>query len=111
MSGHLGQTTLYRFYDDYGVLLYIGITDREDKRFREHHQEKTWWWKVSTITVDHYRWREDAIRAEEAAIRAEHPIHNVIHNEVEGDPALLPQNAVARELGLSPLTRAVKYAL
>jgi predicted DNA-binding transcriptional regulator AlpA len=46
-------TTLYRFFDAEGQLLYVGITRRGANRWRNHEQVKAWWGQVSSSTVEH----------------------------------------------------------
>jgi hypothetical protein len=71
-------TTLYRFFDSGGTLLYVGITSCGAARWSEHSRVQTWWEEVATATVEHYATRHLAAEAERAAIRAEHPKHNVV---------------------------------
>lgn len=82
---HLGEnvtqpTSLYRFYDTYGQLLYVGITRRGRGRFHDHAADKAWWAAVHTARIEHYETRQDALLAEAAAIRDEAPLHNTQHN-------------------------------
>lgn len=71
---------LYRFYAEDGSLLYIGITLNVASRFRDHAHGKPWWTSVHRIELEHYDDRDSVLVAETAAIRAEHPRYNVIHN-------------------------------
>jgi predicted GIY-YIG superfamily endonuclease len=75
------RTALYRFYGADGELLYVGITNRLQKRWREHsrHYAATWWPKVRSNTVHWYPNRTEAGRAEREAIRTEKPLYNVMH--------------------------------
>lgn len=77
---------LYRFYDAAGLLLYVGITCNPPQRFREHRDSKDWWTEVERVTLQHYRNRENLARAERRAIRDEHPLHNIIHNDGAVEP-------------------------
>lgn len=77
---------LYRFYDAGDQLLYIGITANIGSRFKQHAGDKPWWTEVHRITLEHYATREDVLTAETAAIVAEHPRYNVVHNRNRPDP-------------------------
>lgn len=72
---------LYRFYDRSGRLLYIGITMDLGGRWGAHNRDKPWWREVASATVEHYPSREAVLAAEKAAIKAERPVHNVVHNK------------------------------
>jgi predicted GIY-YIG superfamily endonuclease len=71
---------LYRAYDAQGVLLYIGITMNPGNRFAQHSEDKPWWADVAEIRVEHFGSRKRVLAAERAAIQAERPRFNVIHN-------------------------------
>lgn len=73
--------SLYRMYDTYGILYYIGITMRQSHRMHEHQRAKWWWHLITDIKVEHFPDRETALKAEELAIRSEKPEYNVVHNE------------------------------
>lgn len=73
-------TTLYRFYDAHDRLLYVGISERGPERWKAHRKEKPWWTDVARTTTEHYGDRQAALDAERAAIIAEQPLHNVVHN-------------------------------
>jgi predicted GIY-YIG superfamily endonuclease len=69
-------TYLYRCFDRYGVLLYVGITDDPDRRMQDHAVEKFWWNDVATKTHMAFKTREQALWAEWAVISTCHPLHN-----------------------------------
>lgn len=71
------QHALYRFYDDGGQLLYVGITDEPGRRFAQHAAKKVWWRDVRGISIDWYDDREQVKAAERRAIRVERPVHNL----------------------------------
>lgn len=75
-----GRTSLYRYYDENGVLLYVGITGRGLSRNVEHNKSKPWWSNVRRQEVDHYPDRARALAAERAAIRQYRPPYNIQHN-------------------------------
>ena len=74
--------TLYRFFDAAGVLLYVGITGDAATRWKAHSKAKGWWPQVATVKVEHFAARPDVEAAEVAAIKAERPVFNVVHNAV-----------------------------
>lgn len=74
------QHALYRFYGDGGVLLYVGITHNPGRRWGKHRDDKPWWAEVVGITIEQHPTREAVLEAERAAILAEHPCYNVVHN-------------------------------
>lgn len=71
---------LYRFYDSENALLYIGITFDPGSRWRKHADDKPWWQRVARIEIETHPDRETVLAAERAAIDAEQPIFNVVHN-------------------------------
>lgn len=73
------MTDLYRFYDTDDQLLYVGITDRGPRRWREHMAHKPWWSDVARIDLEHIEGRRAAERAERQAIITEQPLHNIVH--------------------------------
>jgi predicted GIY-YIG superfamily endonuclease len=77
------RNTLYRFYDDSGQLLYIGISMTPWERFRQHRADKPWWDEIATITKENHNSREEVLSAEKEAIKAERPMHNVQHNRAQ----------------------------
>jgi hypothetical protein len=91
----MSTTMLYRFYDGDGVLLYVGITSRHMRRWCEHAASKAWWPHVATTRVEHYPSRVDAEGAEREAIRAERPLHNVVHSVLGKSPLPPTIRAVA----------------
>lgn len=86
---------LYRIRDEHHRLLYIGISFDLARRLGQHAGLKPWWSEVARIDVEHHPDRATALLAERAAIEAEAPLHNVVHQPepeqagypAEGDPA------------------------
>lgn len=70
-------TTLYRYFDRRGALLYIGITTAGHARALGHWRTAKWWRRVATATFRHYRNESEARAAEAAAIYDELPLYNV----------------------------------
>lgn len=75
---------LYRFFDADERLLYVGISLNAAKRASEHKKDKQWWSDVARMEVQHLdvSSRSEAEELERKAIRAERPVHNVMHNVV-----------------------------
>lgn len=71
------RTALYRFYDEGGALLYVGITADLEQRRAAHERDKPWWPDVAEKTVEWHDTRLLALAAELEAIRSEAPRHNV----------------------------------
>lgn len=81
-----GPTDVYRLYDYGGRLLYIGISNAPDLRFRQHADDKRWWPYVDEerTKLTHYPTRDQALRAEEYAIKRELPMYNKVHHPAWG---------------------------
>lgn len=79
-------TWLYRIYShDRKVLLYVGISMSWPRRMAQHMADKPWFPADCVVEVEEYPDRLSALDAEAAAIRREHPLHNVQHNTVRID--------------------------
>lgn len=78
-------STLYRVWTDDPVdgveLAYIGITTSWPRRMAEHQQNAVWFWSAVRIEVQHLCCGRHARAAEAEAIRSEHPLYNVQHND------------------------------
>ena len=74
-------TTLYRFFTEDDLLLYVGISISPAQRFKQHATDKAWWHEVSHATMQHFPDRQSAEMAERRAIRHESPQYNRAHNE------------------------------
>jgi len=71
------NATLYRFFNEEGTLLYVGVTTMGLARWSEHARYKDWWPLVASTTTDHFTDQGEALAAELAAIRSEHPTYNI----------------------------------
>lgn len=69
-------TSLYKYYDRDGVLLYIGITGRGMTRNSEHNKTKPWWKFVASQKVEHFSTRKEAAIRERHLIRKMAPPFN-----------------------------------
>jgi predicted GIY-YIG superfamily endonuclease len=79
VSVEIQPHVLYRFYDVYGSLLYVGITRNLGSRWRSHNKDKPWWKDVVSASVEHFDSEDDAADAEYRAIRTERPVWNIRH--------------------------------
>lgn len=70
-------TTLYRFFDRDGDLLYVGISTDPRKRMNDHRVHKSWWSRSTRVELEHYGSWDEARAAEKVAIKVENPVHNV----------------------------------
>lgn len=78
-GGYVTKHALYRFFDDAGQLLYVGITNDPPRRMSQHADSKPWWPQVRGMTVDWYDTRAMVAAAERRAIRVENPLNNIQH--------------------------------
>jgi len=74
------QTSVYRYYDESDVLLYVGMTSRGATRNVEHNRTKDWWPYVRRQEVDHYPTRKAAVSQERRLIAAHTPPFNSVGN-------------------------------
>lgn len=75
-----GRTALYRLFGA-GKLLYIGISDAPETRWRRHARTKQWWPLVERCEVEWFDDRADAESAEALAILVENPMFNVVRSD------------------------------
>jgi excisionase family DNA binding protein len=110
-AARAGETTLYRFFNERGRCIYIGITEDARRRFLTH-RKTAWWREVADIEKEVFPTREAAAQAERAAIAAESPKYNVVHNsgrqEVVGTAPprrdYMPINEAAEYVGVCQKT-------
>jgi predicted GIY-YIG superfamily endonuclease len=76
------RTTVYRFYDSAGTLLYVGLTMNLRGRLDKHHR-RPWWPQVASMETVDYPDRESAKSAERYAIHHENPVHNITRPRLE----------------------------
>lgn len=84
------SVAVYRFYNDTGALLYIGIAGSPKARFAQHAETKRWWWEVATWLIDWYGSREEAAAVEAFGIVQENPAYNIA-----GAPDVQPDRMLA----------------
>lgn len=78
---------LYRHYDPAGDLLYVGITLSPLRRHEKHFAGAGWRHLIVRILIEPFASREQALQAEDRAIREEFPRFNKTHNRRQ-HPAL-----------------------
>ncbi|MFJ2630904.1 hypothetical protein ACIO6U_02930 [Streptomyces sp. NPDC087422] len=71
-------TAVYRLYETGGRLLYVGMTNNPDVRFK-WHSRMHWWHRVARKDVEWHSDRTAARHHEAAAIKSEEPILNAMH--------------------------------
>jgi predicted GIY-YIG superfamily endonuclease len=71
---------LYRHYHPNGDLLYVGISLVPLQRQDQHRKGATWRNMIWQIVIEPFATREEALTAEETAIRDEFPKFNSTHN-------------------------------
>jgi hypothetical protein len=89
------RTDLYRYYDDEGSLLYVGVSLGAIARLQQHRCKSAWFDDVATVKIEKLKTRKDALRAEAVAIKAEVPVHNVLSSSYTEWP---PKAALDRAL-------------
>lgn len=72
------RTALYRLFDRKGRLLYVGISNDPEFRWKQHRGDKGWWPQVVGKQVTWYATRVLALQAEALAIRTEDPVYNTV---------------------------------
>jgi hypothetical protein len=78
---HTGvPTSVYRYFDVFGILIYVGITAQRMARNSQHNLDKTWWGFVARQEVEHFSSRPDAHRREIELIQEFRPPFNTQHN-------------------------------
>jgi len=74
-------TSLYRYFDRVGLLIYVGITKRGHQRNTEHNMRAEWWPYAARQEVEHLPTRTAALRREAELIRQFRPPFNKQHND------------------------------
>lgn len=80
LDGAPFPTSVYRYYDTHGVLLYVGITKQGGGRNLQHNNKAAWWPHVVRQEVEHHPDRPSAEARERFLIRSYHPPFNRQHN-------------------------------
>ena len=86
MTGE-GPFTLYRWWDENGSLVYLGITNNAGRRLDEHQRDKPWARECAQVTLQHLpeHWdRAEVLAYESRCIRQERPRRNIAGNGGQG---------------------------
>lgn len=67
---------VYRYFDKYGVLLYVGCSLNARTRLAGHRARAEWFDQIARMTIEDFPSKEDGLNAERAAIRSENPKYN-----------------------------------
>ena len=67
---------LYRYFDKYDKLLYIGVSNNSITRFKQHIKSSIWIEFAARSTMETYKSRKEVLKAEKEAIQKEQPIFN-----------------------------------
>lgn len=94
MAPHQGRTALYRLYGDAENLLYVGITNNPQTRWKQHAERKPWWGAVVVREVEWFSSRAGAERAEAQLISECRPIHN----DAPGMPPRTPPDLTRKKI-------------
>jgi hypothetical protein len=70
--------SLYRHFDEAGLLLYVGISGRPKTRLSEHRRDAPWFWSIATIKMEVFPDRASALQAEREAVQNEKPLFNTM---------------------------------
>lgn len=70
---------LYRCFNRKKRLLYVGMTNNPEDRFKHHRANKPWWKYVDHITLQELPTRKALIAAESIAIQTENPKFNAVY--------------------------------
>lgn len=75
-----GEFVVYKHLDRNRRCLYVGFSAKFSARQRAHFKAYRWWKNVAVIEVAVFLSREEALKAEEKAIRKLRPKWNLTHN-------------------------------
>jgi predicted GIY-YIG superfamily endonuclease len=70
-------TAVYLLYNSADELLYIGVTDRGQRRQTEHHRSKAWASEIHRTEWEHFDTRDAALAREVELIAERKPRENV----------------------------------
>lgn len=76
------KTDLYRHFDKEGNLLYVGISLSAMGRLVSHKRDANWFDDIASVTIEKFKTRSAAEKAERKAIQNEIPKHNTMRYKV-----------------------------
>ena len=85
------KTELYRWFDENGMLLYVGITSDPKRREAEHRRQSRWFYLATQKRTEEYPNRSAAMNAEAVAIETEAPKFNVDLRKINSSSVNPPQ--------------------
>ena len=84
---------LYRHFDEWGNLLYVGVSLSTIQRLSQHKHQSHWFNSIQTITIQQFSSREEVLEAERIAIQKEEPEHNLNLNLFKnGTPPIITED-------------------
>lgn len=73
-------TSVYRYFDEFGCLIYVGITNQGIGRNRQHNKSADWWPYVANQSVEHYDSRAEALAVEaESIVKFKPPFNRALN--------------------------------
>jgi excinuclease UvrABC nuclease subunit len=72
------KQALYRWFNDEGVLLYVGISSTLPSRVKQHSKASKWFDEASFMTIEWHENRGMVELAEKLAIKYEAPFYNIV---------------------------------
>lgn len=71
-----GPAVVYRFYNEAGLCLYVGISQDFSKRWHVHERQRVWWSQTARCVVDFYPDWPTASQVEEISLATERPVYD-----------------------------------
>jgi predicted GIY-YIG superfamily endonuclease len=71
-------TSVYKLYNKYDELLYVGISLSAITRLSQHKADKEWYSEISRVDIEHYETEEQARDVEGILIKELNPRYNVV---------------------------------
>lgn len=73
------MTSLYRYFNNAGELLYVGISINAIYRLGQHKENAEWFGFIDRIEIEKFENLKLALEAEKTAIQGEKPLYNIAH--------------------------------
>lgn len=80
---------LYRYFDEFDGLLYVGISFDPVQRSRAHQRHAAWAQFADRTDIQEFADEAAAREAERAAIQSERPVFNIVHSTTANRDAAL----------------------
>ena len=91
---------LYRHFDEWENLLYVGISLSTIQRLSQHKHQSHWFNSIEKITIEQFPSRREALEAERTAIQKEEPLHNLSLNHSRPKPMVTNDKREDSRVGL-----------